>query len=242
MCLIEDKSIDLILCDLPYGTTQAKWDSVIPLDKLWLQYERIIKENGAIVLFGAEPFSSYLRLSNIKLFRYDWIWHKNKPSGFANAKNQPMRSHETISVFYKKKPTYNPIKEARDVTEASAKRNNYKYTTGEVKSDLHNITGVRKENYEDLRYPTSVQKFNVVVNAKNKLHPAQKPVELLGYLIKTYSNEGELILDNCMGSFTTAIACINTNRNYIGFENDEKYFELGQERVRLHKEGLLVNK
>jgi len=242
MCLIEDKSIDLILCDLPYGTTQAKWDSVIPLDKLWLQYERIIKENGAIVLFGAEPFSSYLRLSNIKLFRYDWIWHKNKPSGFANAKNQPMRSHETISVFYKKKPTYNPIKEARDVTEASAKRNNYKYTTGEVKSDLHNITGVRKENYEDLRYPTSVQKFKVVVNAKNKIHPAQKPIELLGYLIKTYSNENDLVLDNCMGSFTTAIACINTNRNYIGFENDEKYFMLGQERVRLHMDGLMVNK
>lgn len=223
---IPDKSIDMILCDLPYGTTQCSWDAIIPFNELWLQYERVIKDNGAIVLFGAEPFSSHLRLSNIKLFKYDWIWDKKKGTGFLNAKKQPMRNHETISVFYKQQCTYNPQKTFGHVKKKSFRA---KHLQTDVYGDMNN-----DYTYESTeRYPRSIQEFST--DTQNiSLHPTQKPVALFEYLIKTYTNEGETVLDNCMGSGTTAIACINTNRNYIGFEKEGKYYNVIQERIKNH--------
>ena len=179
---IEDKSVDMILCDLPCGTTKCKWDTIIPFVPLWEQYNRIIKDNGAIVLFASQPFTSVLVNSNIRMFKYEWIWRKNKGGNPLNAKKIPMKQHESILVFYKKSPTYNP---------------------------------------------QSVQFCKV----ERDLHPTQKPVALLEYLVKTYTNEGELILDNCMGSGSTGVACVNTNRKFIGIELDDKYFEVAKERI-----------
>jgi DNA modification methylase len=233
MKYIDDKSIDMILCDLPYGTTQCKWDIIIPFDKLWEQYERIIKYNGAIVLFGSEPFTSLLICSNVKHFKYNWIWQKNKCTGFLNAKKQPLNDHETISVFYKKQVIYNPQMTnadkiykrglvVRDKELGIQQSDNY----GEQKSFIQVDNG--------LRYPKRIQYFNNNFT-REQLHPTQKPVELCEYLIKTYSNENDLILDNCMGSGTTAIAAINTNRNYIGFELDNKYYEIALKRIEQYK-------
>lgn len=215
---IPDKSVDMILCDLPYGTTACKWDNIIPFEPLWEQYKRIIKDNGAICLFGSEPFSTELRHSNIKMFRYDWIWEKSKGSGFYNAKKMPLKSHEIISIFYKKAPTYNP-----QMTIGKP----YKCKQGYVGEYLgKNINDVITIN-DGTRYPTSVQKFGIEVG----LHPTQKPTPLLEYLIKTYTNEGDAVLDNCMGSGSTGVACVNTNRNFIGMELDEHYFEVAQNRI-----------
>jgi DNA modification methylase len=233
MKLIDDKSIDMILCDLPYGTTQNKWDIIIPFESLWNQYDRIIKDNGAIVLFGSEPFTSLLICSNIKNFKYNWIWQKNKCTGFLNAKKQPLNDNETISVFYKKQCTYNPQMTkadkiykrgfvVRDKEKDIQQSDNY----GEQKSFLQVDNG--------LRYPKRIQYFNNNFTRK-QLHPTQKPVELCEYLIKTYTNEWETVLDNCMGSGTTAVACINTNRNYIGFEIDPDYCKIAEERIRKAK-------
>jgi len=229
MCLISDKSIDMVFCDLPYGSTKNKWDSIIPFDKLWEQYERVIKDNGAIVLFGSQPFTSALIMSNLKIFKYSLVWSKSQVTGFLNAKKQPLREHEDILVFYKKPCTYNPqmTKGKMQLKNTGGKTSNYSAFEAQP-------------HYSDEYYPKLI--LNFPLRRFKGGHPTQKPVELCEYLIKTFSNEGELILDNCAGSFTTFVACINTNRNYIGFENDEKYFELGQERVRLHMEGLLVNK
>jgi len=242
MCLIDDKSIDLILCDLPYGITSSKWDSLIPFDKLWEQYERIIKDKGAIVFTATQPFTTSLINSKRELFKYCWVWIKTKASNHVNAKLRPMGKHEDIVVFSK-----------GTIANGSPRIMNY-YPQGLKRIDkvsyrpspkFGNIQGVRpshKNSYiqEYEGYPNTVLEFS---NPNNKtIHPTQKPLELFEYLIKTYTNEGETVLDNCMGSFTTAIACINTNRNYIGFENDDKYFALGQERVRLHNEGLIINK
>lgn len=223
MKLIPDESIDMILCDLPYGTTQCKWDSIIPFDKLWLQYERIIKENGAIVLFGAEPFSSQLRMSNIKLFKYDWIWDKVKGTGFLNAKIQPMRNHEIISVFYKKQCTYNPQKTYGHKLKKSYRSSKHQTEVyGDMKNDYQ---------YESTeRYPRSILVFSTDTQ-NSSLHPTQKPVALCEYLIKTYTNKGDVVLDNCMGSGTTAVACFNTDRNFIGFELDKEYYRLAKERL-----------
>lgn len=220
---IPDKSIDMILCDLPYGTTQCKWDSIIPFDLLWEHYNRIIKDHGAIVLFNTEPFGSKLRLSNIKHYKYDWIWDKVKGTGYLNAKKQPMRNHEFISVFYKKQCTYNPQK-----TIGHTKKKSYKRK--ENQTDVYNKTAkdVLYESTE--RYPRSIQIFSTDTQ-KISLHPTQKPVALLEYLIKTYTNEGDVVLDNCMGSGSTGIACLNTNRKFIGYELDEKYFDTATRRL-----------
>ncbi|MGD1416484.1 DNA-methyltransferase [Bacillus stercoris] len=223
MKLIKDKSIDMILCDLPYGTTQNKWDSIIPLDKLWQEYNRIIKDNGAIVLTAQTPFDKVLGNSNLKMLKYEWIWEKNRGTGHLNAKKMPMKSHENILVFYKKLPTYNPqMREGepyirKDCSKSSLNKGNYGKT-----NESHTTIS------EGGRYPLSVINFNSV---ERTIHPTQKPVELFEYLIKTYTNEGELVLDNCMGSGTTAIACINTKRNYIGFELEEEYIKLINERI-----------
>lgn len=225
---IPDKSIDMILCDLPYGTTRCKWDVVIPFDKLWEQYNRIIKDNGAIVLFGTEPFSSYLRLSNIKNYKYDWIWDKVKGTGFLNAKIQPMRNHELLSVFYKKQCLYNPQK-------TSGHKNRKSYRSKNLQTDVY---GNMKNDYtyeSTERYPKSIQIFPAATQ-NSSLHPTQKPVALCEYMIKTYTNIGETVLDNCMGSGTTGVACINTNRNFIGIELNEKYYKIAENRINEAKE------
>ena len=227
---IEDKSIDSIICDLPYGTTACSWDTIIPFEPLWEQYKRIIKDNGAIVLFGNEPFSSMLRMSNIEYYKYDIIWQKEKPSNPFTIKKQFGRVHENISIFYKKTPTYNPqMIERENVT-------NPKPMKGDLNIDETNvITGVYKhsEDYNPyLIYPISVQKFNRdSKKGVKKLHPTQKPVALIEYLIKTYSNEDDIILDNTMGSGTTCVASINTNRKFIGIEKDENYFNITKKRI-----------
>ncbi len=216
---IPDKSIDMILCDLPYGTTACKWDAVIPFEPLWEQYKRIIKDRGAIVLFGSEPFSSALRISNIKEYKYDWVWNKITARGHLVAKIRPMQQSESISVFGKGKINYYPIMEERDkpVTGTERKRTDIMggISTGYTKVYTH-------------KYPKTLLTFQPVCGG---LHPTQKPVALLEYLIKTYTLEGETVLDNCMGSGSTGVACINTNRNFIGIELDEGYFKIAQDRI-----------
>ena len=220
---IPSGSIDMILCDLPYGTTRNKWDCVIPIEKMWEEYKRIIKENGAIVLFSAEPFTSILITSNVKWFRYDLIWAKTQGSDFLNANRKPLRSHENICVFYKKQPTYNAQK-------TSGKP--YKAKSGETtSSNFGEFNGnYHTDNKDGKRYPLTILNFNGAHN-KGKVHPTQKPVSLLEYLIRTYTNEGEIVLDNCMGSGSTGVACINTGRKFIGMELNEKYFEIAKQRI-----------
>lgn len=269
---ISDKSIDMILCDLPYGTTRIKWDTIIPLEDfisvyinkkrvnisrenwllyninklkeydidkinkyfetnkkegLWSIYNRIIKDNGVIVLFAQTPFDKVLGCSNLKMLRYEWIWEKTQATGFLNANKMPLKAHENILVFYKKLPTYNPQK-----TQGHTPIHSYtKYISTQNNTELY---GEMKEEIsgggETDRFPRSVQIF-ASDKQKEHLHPTQKPVALLEYLIKTYTNENEIILDNCMGSGSTGIACLNTNRNFIGIEKDEKYFNIAKKRI-----------
>ena len=221
---IPNKSIDMILCDLPYGTTQNKWDSVIPLDKLWEQYCRIIKDNGAIVLFAQTPFDKVLGSSNLKMLRYEWIWEKTTATGHLNAKKMPMKAHENILVFYKKLPTYNPQK-----TTGHTPVHSYTKHQDDGSNYGKTVVGISGGGSTE-RYPRSVQRFKSD-KQKCALHPTQKPVELLEYLIKTYTNEGDLVLDNCMGSGSTAVACLNTNRKFLGFELDENYFNIANKRL-----------
>jgi DNA modification methylase len=237
MKTIKDNSIDAIITDPPYGTTACKWDSVIPFDLMWEQLNRIIKPNGAIVLFGSEPFSSALRMSNIKNYRYDWIWHKNLGGAFALAKKMPLKRHEIISVFYSKQPTYNP--QMQEYSESTKKRfrNGQKINTDKQKENrTGEITNIKRTDYKidysKGTYPTSVKFFKRphIANG-NSLHPTQKPTELMEYLIKTYTNENETVLDFTMGSGTTGVACVNTNRNFIGIEMDENYFKIAKERI-----------
>ena len=227
---IPDKSVDMILCDLPYGTTACKWDTIIPFEPLWVQYERIIKDNGAIVLFGTEPFSSLLRTSNIKRYRYDLIWEKSRFTNFLFVKKQFGKVHENISVFYKKQPTYNPQMEAG---EPYKRKGTGKPKTKELMVNPATDNGKVSDG---LRYPKSILKFPF--HNVGNVHPTQKPSDLFEYLIQTYTNENETVLDNCMGSGTTAIACLNTNRNFIGFELDETYFNIANERITRHQETL----
>lgn len=218
-------SIDLIFTDPPYGTTNCKWDIIIPFETMWQQLKRIIKPNGAICLFGSEPFSSALRMSNIKDFKYDWYWQKTTPTGFLNAKKQPLRNIETISVFYSKQPTYNPQKtygHKRKVSLAKHKQNC-------KKAEEYNDYGLASYDSTE-RYPTQILQFKTD-RQKSALHPTQKPVALLEYLIKTYTNEGETVLDFTMGSGSTGVACVNTNRNFIGIELDEGYFQIAKQRI-----------
>lgn len=274
---IPDKSIDMILCDLPYGTTRIKWDTIIPLkdfisvyinkkqvnisrenwllyninklkeydiDKinkyfetnkkegLWSIYNKIIKDNGVIVLFAQTPFDKVLGCSNLEMLRYEWIWEKTQATGFLNANKMPLKAHENILVFYKKLPTYNPQK-----TQGHTPIHSYtKYISTQNNTELY---GEMKEEIsgggETDRFPRSVQIF-ASDKQKEHLHPTQKPVALLEYLIKTYTNENETVLDNCMGSGSTGVACLNTNRNFIGIEKDDKYFDIAKERIdKIHK-------
>ena len=217
---IQDKSIDMILCDLPYGTTQCKWDTIIPFEPLWEQYNRVIKDNGAIVLFGRQPFTSQLINSNLKNFRYELIWEKEQATNFMFLKNQFGQATENISVFYKKQPTYNPQMVKSDKPIKSNGGNSSKtYEKQEFK-------GNKEIRYE--KYPLNILRFN---RDKKTVHPTQKPVALLEYLIKTYTNEGETVLDNCMGSGSTGVACKNTNRKFIGIELDETYFNIAKDRI-----------
>lgn len=222
MAKLPNGCVDMILCDLPFGTTKCKWDSIIPFDKLWEQYKRIIKPNGAIVLFGSEPFSSLLRVSNLEEFKYDWIWEKPHGTGFLNANKQPIRAHETISVFYAGQPVYNPIKTRGHIRKTSTKR-----------KDTTEVYGLQtgEHSYDSTeRFPRSVQVFSSDKQT-SALHPTQKPVALCEYLIKTYTNEGETVLDNTMGSGTTGVACVNLGRKFIGIERDEKYFAIATKRI-----------
>jgi len=243
MKTIKDKSIDAIITDPPYGTTACKWDSVIPFKPMWEQLHRIIKPNGAIVLFGSEPFSTYLRMSNLNFWKYDFIWHKNQPSGQMNSKKIPMKAYETISVFYKKQPTYNPQKIKRN--EKELKRLSHKSFEGESKNTIYgNIKRKSLNRYENkLKYPTNViSNIKCVFNRSSEKvsHPTQKPIKLMEYLIKTYTNEKETVLDFTMGSGTTAIACLNTNRNFIGIELDKAYFEIAQNRINTIQTKLIL--
>lgn len=234
-CLIEmnniqDRTVDMVLADLPYGTTICKWDAVIPFNKLWEQYGRIVKPNGAIVLTASQPFTSALLMSNPKWFRHEWIWQKNRGSNFALLKWQPFKEHESVLVFSKETAKYYPIKEERSESGKSrcAYTFNNKVTSGTINKDtFYNQDGDRRSIDKNLRNPSSIQKFNTEVG----LHPTQKPVTLFEYLIKTYTNEGDLVLDNTMGSGTTGVACVNLNRNFIGIEMDEKYFEIAKNRI-----------
>lgn len=220
---IPDKSVDMILCDLPYGITQCKWDSVIPFEPLWKQYKRIIKDNGAICLFGQGVFTADLVISNKTMYRYDIIWEKTKAGGFLNARRMPLQAHENISVFYKKLPTYNPqMTIGKPYTKkiiTNGDGNNY---------GRFNRIGQTNINVGE-RFPRSVIKINN--DNHNSLHPTQKPVELLEWLIKTYTNEAELVLDNCMGSGSTGVACVNTGRKFIGIELNRNYYEIAKERI-----------
>jgi len=231
---IEDKSVDMILCDLPYGTTACKWDTIIPFDKLWEQYERIIKPNGAIVLTSSQPFTSALVMSNPKLFKYEWIWQKAVGSNFAALKYQPMKEHENILVFGKGTTIYNPIKEERKGSGKQRQKAGYANSKATAKTGQF-IGGImdatkRTNDYDELRYPSSIQYFNNRDKDRG-MHPTQKPVALFEYLIKTYTNEGDLVLDNCIGSGTTAIACIKANRRFIGMELEQKYVDIANKRI-----------
>lgn len=231
MQYIPDNSIDLIYTDLPFGTTQNKWDVIIPFDLLWKQYKRIIKSNGAVVLHAVEPFASLLRCSNLDWFKYDWIWDKKRPTGHLNAKKQPLRQHELICVFYEKQCTYNPIfhenRLKRSFIGKVAKENKQSGNYGKQYNYDSNITD------ESHSYPRSIiSQTTVIGNSKEKLnHATQKPVALAEYFIKTYSNEDEIVLDNCVGSGTTIEACINTNRQFIGIELMKENFDMAINRI-----------
>lgn len=220
---IPDKSVDMIFTDLPYGTTQCRWDTIIPFEPLWEQYNRVIKDNGAIVLFATEPFASKLRMSNIKNYKYDWIWDKVKGTGFLNAKRQPMRNHELVCVFYKKQCLYNPqMTHGHKLKKSYRSKDLQTEVYGEMKNDYM---------YESTdRYPRSIQVFSTDTQ-NSSLHPTQKPVALCEYLIKTYTNEGELVFDSCIGSGSIGVAAQNSHRRFLGIEKDKNYFEIEKERI-----------
>ena len=228
---IPNGSIDMILADLPYGTTQCKWDSIIDLPKLWEQYERIIKPNGAIVLTATQPFSSLLVMSNTKIFKYEWIWQKSHPTGHLNSKKQPLRQHESILVFYKKQSVYNPQMIKKSYLD---KRTN---SGADVKADVYNdFKKVKRHIDVTDGFPKTIQYFATPFKGgEGGKHPTQKPIALFEYLIKTYTNEGMLVLDNCAGSGTTGVACQNLNRNCILMEKDEQYCKIIEKRLQDNK-------
>lgn len=231
---IPDGSVDMILTDPPYGTMHCEWDKKIPFEPLWEQYKRVIKRNGAILIFSQQPFTSELVFSNPRMFRYEIIWQKNSPGGFFNAKKMPLRSHENIAVFYMQLPTYNPImSRKKDVSGMGRTRR----VTSDRKEKLYGADKGHEWTEKGLRYPTDVIEFsnwNGVAygnNQKAVKHPTQKPVPLLEYLIKTYTNPGEVVLDNSMGSGSTGVACVNTGREFIGIEKNLGYFEIARQRI-----------
>ena len=233
---IPDKSVDMILCDLPYGSTKCKWDIIIPFDLLWSQYERIIKNNGAILLFAQTPFDKVLGCSKLELLKYEWIWEKTQATGFFNAKKMPMKAHENILVFYKNPPTYNPQK-----TEGHKPMNSYT-----KKADVQNKTELYGKVSADVsgggntdRFPRSVQVFSSdkqKTKLNGTIHPTQKPLALCEYLIKTYTNENDLVLDNCAGSGSTLVAAKNLNRQFIGIEKEKEYYDICLERLKEKEE------
>jgi len=239
-CLVEmskiaDKSVDMILCDLPYGTTACSWDAIIPFDALWKEYERVIKPIGAIVLTASQPFTSALLMSNTKMFKYETIWIKNQPTGIGLSNKRPMKYHENILIFCKGNTTYNKQKSERWSDKAKSVVRNGVGGANTANSENTNISSKvpPKRFYDENNVnPKSVLFFDCVANGGGKrLHPTQKPVELMEYLVKTYTNEGDTVLDNCMGSGTTGVACKKTGRHFIGIEKDEKYFEIAVSRV-----------
>ena len=218
MADIADGSVDMILCDLPYGTTACKWDTIIPFELLWAQYSRIAKRSAAIVLTASQPFTTALIASNMREFRYTWVWEKEQGVNFMLAKKQPLKVHEDVCVFYRDLPAYSP--------QMTAGR---PYVSG--KGNSGEVTGCREKVQtinDGTRYPRSIQQFG----RQTGIHPTQKPVALMEYLIRTYTQEGETVLDNCMGSGTTGVACINTGRKFIGIERDEKYFQIATDRIK----------
>lgn len=229
---LPDKSVDLILCDLPYGTTSCSWDVVIPFESLWKQYKRLIKPKAAIVLFGQEPFSSFLRISNLEMFKYDWYWEKERLTNIHQVKKRAGKVIETVSVFYDKQCTYNP-----QMQTYHGERRTNKVKNGVI-GGLSDSNKNKVREYKDngTRYPTQLLKFKRDILTSN-LHPTQKPVALMEYLIRTYSDEDSLVLDNCSGSGTVGVACENTSRKYILIEKDEHYFNIGHQRLLEHVKG-----
>jgi len=232
MLIEQGVQVDSIICDPPYGTTSCKWDSVIPFADMWERLNRLIKTNGAIVLFGSEPFSSALRMSNIKNYKYDWVWKKSRATGFANAKRQPLRDIENILTFYKKMPTYNP----QGLLRINKKmKNSNSVGGGVVRGDMNDKnqgslrTGGKEYVQEFTNYPKQQIEFNSI---SKKEHPTQKPIDLMEYLIETYTNENETVLDFTMGSGSTGVACKNTNRDFIGIELDKGYYDISVNRIR----------
>lgn len=235
---IPDGSVDMVMADLPYGTTACKWDSVIPLAPLWEQYRRVCKPNAAIVLTASQPFTSALVMSNLQNFRYCWVWEKNRGTGFLDSKKRPLKFHEDVAVFYGSQPTYNPVR-------VQGKRNN---STGvkpgerkfRPKSDIyHGDSDSVATDMSGLKYPRSIVQFDGIAPSDAHLHPTEKPVALMEYLIKTYTNEGQTVLDNTMGSGTTGVACKNLNRRFIGIERDEQYFQTAKARIEAAERRLL---
>jgi site-specific DNA-methyltransferase (adenine-specific) len=230
---IPNKSIDCIICDLPYGTTACKWDTIIPFEPLWEQYNRVIKENGAIVLFGSEPFSTELRHSNLKMYKYDWIWDKVQPTGMTLCNKQPMKNHEIISVFGKGKINYYPQMEDRE-----KELDTTKWEMKKLHSENGNYSSKDNDSTKKVykqKYPRTIITFHKSANECNntkRVHPTQKPVALLEYLIKTYTQEGEVILDNTMGSGSTGVAAMNLHRKFIGMELEPQYFEIAKKRIQ----------
>lgn len=230
---LSEQSVDMILTDLPYGTTNCRWDTEIDLEQLWLEFNRVVKRNGAVVLFAQPPFDKYLAMSNIKDFRYEWIWHKTQPTGYLNANRMPMKAHENILVFYKRLPTYNPQKTTGHQRKQVGRTARQKSQLKELEKDgIYNAVDISKtQTYDSTeRFPIDIIEFPKDTQ-KTALHPTQKPVALLEYLIKTYTNEGETVLDATMGSGSTGVACINTNRQFIGIEKDSHYFNVSRERI-----------
>ena len=228
---IDNNSVDVILCDLPYGVTRNKWDCIIPIELLWKEYKRVLKEKGIIILTATQPFASRLIMSNLEMFRYDLIWEKPLATGFLNANRMPLRNHESILVFYNSLPIYNPQKTEGKPYKMVRRSDSTDY--GEVKN-LHQETN----NVDGKRFPKSVIKFS---SDKEKLHPTQKPLALFEYLILTYSEKNALVLDNCMGSGTTAVACLNLNRNFIGIELEQRYVDICNKRIMEVKSGCDAN-
>jgi len=229
---IPSNSVDLVLCDIPYGTTACKWDTIIPFDLMWEQLKRVRKDNTAILLFGSEPFSSSLRMSNISEYKYDWIWDKKRVSNPMLAKKMPLKNYEIISVFYKQQPIYNPQPTQKSTGKGMSNKGHNETHETETTGKSKLIT---KRDYTDVGYPkmllTEIKVINNLTNDRAGLHPTQKPIELNEYLIKTYTDEGMTVLDFTMGAGACAVACVNLDRNFIGFELDEKYFNIAFERV-----------
>ena len=224
-----DNSVDAVITDIPYGTTQCKWDEVIPLDEMWRQVKQV---TGIFITTASQPFTSKLVISNLDWFRYEWIWHKNHPSGHSNSNRVPMKVHENILIFYKKLPTFNKIKENRDANSQSLNRYKYKMSLGTGNGIRQTLCPRQRPHVDDIfmRNPTTVQYFKCVPRVFLD-HPTQKPAELYEYLIRTYTNEGDTVLDITMGSGTTGVACVQTGRNFIGIEIDPKYFEIAEKRI-----------